>query len=228
MNIFQVKDQPQQWQAYEVSGAGTPEANGRYEWVGYYNGFPLFAKVGASDTIISWDGSVTVIGSISGGSWYKTGNSPNNLIGATWTSFGVGVDPVPFVVYADTSTPNSGFVYASVAVFRPVYYNLVNFVLGNQLYAVNVSGNYTGVIISHVPSATLPNTAITGFWYAWNVLENTTPDSTFGFYHGNPDGTGNYPPLIIRGADAVRGLCVAGADANGPQNMSIQLLTGSV
>jgi len=107
---------------------------------------------------------------------------------------------------------------------RPVYYNLVNDLLGGlgQLPYAN------GCIISATPEyqAGLAPTAASGFYYGWNFTTNDDPLARGGFYHGNNTGDGFYHPLLITGRENLLNLFVAGCDPNNDIIAYVQLLQG--
>lgn len=220
MDPFALKDTPLQWQDLYVTGAGTDAANGRYIFAGYVNLYPYWQK----DTDSNWQifndpgGSDTLIYYLPQGTYYKASVTVDSCVGATFNP-NLGAAPAPSVTYANSSLV--AFQYAKQLQARPVFYNVVDTLWGGQIYM----GAFNALILAASPN--MAAGSITAFWYAWNMLENGAPGK-IGYYHGNESGTGNYPPLIIRGREAIRGLCIAGADPSNDVFISAQLLTGSV
>ena len=119
--------------------------------------------------------------------------------------------------------PAYSAIGATLVQLRPVYYHLINDLLGG----LPSFGPGDGLLISSTPN-TQANGLPTGFFYAWNVNTNDDPYTVGGFYYGKAANVGYYSPLVFTNYAQCANLMLAGSDPNNDVMAWVQVLKGQV
>lgn len=219
MNVFNNKLTPIMWPDAIVSGAGSPEVDGTYKFLDYYNGRPRWSKV---DTT---------------GLAYIQSTGLNWIIEHQATNASYDSSGLPLTPWLDSYSPNAGLTPApTVTSAQPLLLPQgiltvqTTFQDLNQLgLPVESRGAANAILIGTTPDWNPVLGGRTPFFY---LIGNTAGDALIppgiGFTQAPTDGkdTSWNKPLLIEGRENIDNLKLAGGQFG--HTLYYQLLTGSV